>query len=87
MYACRPWSGTKPAVHELDTKTRRRFAKRCKELRLAAGLSQMGVARNSEFGLSHYQRIERGELDPKLSTLLRLADIYGVSLSELLEGL
>jgi transcriptional regulator with XRE-family HTH domain len=72
---------------ELDPKLRARFAKRCKTLRLAAGLSQMAVARHSDFGLSHYQRLERGDVDPKLSTLVRLAEIYGVTLSVLFEGL
>jgi transcriptional regulator with XRE-family HTH domain len=68
-------------------KVRRRFSKRCKELRRAAGLSQMAVARHSDFGLSHYQRIERGELDPKLSTLFRLAEVYGVTIVDLVTGL
>lgn len=47
----------------------------------------MWVARNSDIGLSHYQRLEQGDLDPRLSTLLRLAEVYGVTLSEMLDGL
>ncbi len=34
----------------------------------------------------NYQKIERGVLDPRLSTLRRLADAFDVSLSEFLEG-
>ena len=32
------------------------------------------------------QRIEYGQVDPKLSTLLTLADAFGVSVAELLRG-
>ena len=33
----------------------------------------------------HLQKIERGTLDPRLSTLKKLADAYGVTLSTLLK--
>jgi transcriptional regulator with XRE-family HTH domain len=46
----------------------------------------MDVVRNHEFSLSHLQKVERGVLDPRLSTLKKLADAYGVTLAELLEG-
>ncbi|MCA9666621.1 MAG: helix-turn-helix transcriptional regulator [Myxococcales bacterium] len=49
-------------------------------------MSQLDVVRHHEFSLSHLQKIERGVLDPKLSTLARLAQAYGVSLSDLLDG-
>ena len=63
-----------------------RFGKRCRELRRARGLSQLDMVRRFEFSLSHYQKIERGVLDPRLSTLVRLAECFQVSPSELLEG-
>jgi transcriptional regulator with XRE-family HTH domain len=44
------------------------------------------VRRHFEFSLSHYQKLERGVLDPRLSTLRKLAAAFGVPLSELLEG-
>jgi hypothetical protein len=37
--------------------------------------------------LSHYQKIERGDLDPRLMTLKKLAGCFDVTLSELLRGL
>jgi transcriptional regulator with XRE-family HTH domain len=39
------------------------------------------------FSLSHYQKIERGRLDPRLSTLCRLASAYGVSVTKLVDKL
>lgn len=70
----------------LETKLLRRFGKRCRELRHRAGLSQMDMVRQFEFSLSHYQKIERGGLDPRLSTLMKLAEAYDVAVSDLLKG-
>jgi transcriptional regulator with XRE-family HTH domain len=63
-----------------------RLGKRCRKLRQERRLSQLDMVRNFEFSLSHYQKIERGVLDPRLSTLARLAECFKVSLSELLKG-
>ena len=62
------------------------LGKRCRALRLRRGLSQLDMVRNFEWSLSHYQKIERGALDARLSTLLRLAECFRVSLSELVRG-
>lgn len=59
---------------------------RCKALRQGRGLSQMDIVRRFDFSLSHYQKIERGVLDPRLTTLRRLAECFGVSLSQMLKG-
>ncbi len=64
-----------------------RFGDRCRELRHQAGLSQLDMVREHGFSLSHYQKLERGVLDPRLSTLCKLADAYGVKLATLLEGI
>lgn len=45
----------------------------------------MDVVKNNEISLSHLQKIERGALDPRLGTLAKLAEAYGVSLSTLLK--
>lgn len=65
----------------------RRLGERCRKLRRRAGLSQLDLVRDHGFSLSHYQKIERGTLDARLSTLAKLADAFGVSLSELVRGL
>lgn len=65
----------------------KRLAKRCRALRKRRRLSQMDIVRHFDFSLSHYQKIERGALDPRLSTLKKLAECFKVTLSELLLGL
>jgi DNA-binding XRE family transcriptional regulator len=64
-----------------------RFGKRCKKLRHQAGLSQLDMVREHGFSLSHYQKIERGTLDPRLSTLVRIAKSFGISVSDLVNSL
>lgn len=63
-----------------------RLGKRIRQLRLANELSQMDMVRNFEFSLSHFQKQERGDLDPRLSTLRKLAKAFKVSVSELVAG-
>ncbi len=64
-----------------------RLGRRIREVRLAKGMSQMDLVRDFDWTLSHYQKIERGDLDPRLSTVVKLAESFGVSVSELLRGL
>jgi|GEM_PF-1246429 len=64
-----------------------RFGKKCRQVRHEHGLSQLDMVRYADFSLSHYQKIERGDLDPRLTTIKRLADAFGVSMAELLDGL
>jgi transcriptional regulator with XRE-family HTH domain len=64
-----------------------RFGKRCRKLRHQAGLSQLDMVRDHGFSLSHYQKIERGALDPRLSTIVKIAESFGVSISELVDSL
>ncbi len=66
---------------------RARLGRRCRQLRKDKGLSQMDMVRYADFSLSHYQKIERGDLDPRMSTLIRLARAFSVSLSELAKGI
>ena len=65
----------------------RRLGKRCRQLRKDRGLSQLDMVRDHGFSLSHYQKIERGALDARLSTLQRVAEAFGVDVSELLRGI
>lgn len=80
---------TSLACHPMtpDAKLLRRLGRRCRKLRHERGLSQLDMVREFDFSLSHYQKIERGDLDSRLSTLHRLATAFGVSLAELLHGL
>jgi transcriptional regulator with XRE-family HTH domain len=67
-----------------DLDLQQELGKRCRAMRQRKGLSLMDVVKNNELSLSHLQKIERGVLDPRISTLKKLAVAYGVSLSTLL---
>jgi transcriptional regulator with XRE-family HTH domain len=47
--------------------------------------SQEQVAHDAQLSLRHYQKIEAGAGDPRLSTLLRIAGALDARLSEILE--
>lgn len=64
-----------------------RFGRKCFALRRRRKLSQLDMVRWHGWDLSHYQKIEKGTIDVKLSTLGRLAEAFGVSLSALTRGL
>jgi transcriptional regulator with XRE-family HTH domain len=69
-----------------DEQLLQRLGKRCRQMRIDRGLSQLDMVRSHGFSLSHYQKIERGALDARLSTLHRVAEAFGVAVSELLKG-
>lgn len=62
-----------------------KFARRLRALRLDRGLSQMDMVRDHGWSLSHYQKLERGTLDPRLTTVFALAAAFDVEAGELLE--
>ena len=64
----------------------KKLGRRCRKLRHECELSQLDMVRKYGFSLSHYQKIERGDLDPRLSTLVKLAKAFRVPLTELLDG-
>lgn len=62
------------------------FGARCRQLRVQRKLTQLDMVRHHGYSLSHYQRIERGVQDVRITTMVRLARAFGVSLTELLDG-
>ena len=69
------------------TSLQTRLGRRVREVRTAKGRSQMDLVRRYDWTLSHYQKIERGVLDPRLSTLVKVAESFGLTVAELLEGI
>lgn len=59
------------------------LGKRLRELRTKFGWSQETVARKINTTLRTYCRYEAEGADPKISSLVKLADLYGVSLDYL----
>lgn len=52
-------------------------------LRNKRGILQKDLVRELEFNLHTYQRFEYGQQEPRMSTLIALADFYDISLDEL----
>lgn len=59
------------------------FAEHLQILRKQAGISQVALAKEIHISWRAYQTYERGEREPVMSTLIALADFYGISLDEL----
>jgi transcriptional regulator with XRE-family HTH domain len=55
-----------------------------RSIREAKGLTQEQAAEKLNMSPSAYGEIERGESDPKLSKLRKIADIFEIELSELI---
>jgi transcriptional regulator with XRE-family HTH domain len=63
------------------------FGATVRRLRDAAGWSQMQLGQRCDMDLSAISRLERGQRDPQLTTIVRIARAFGVSPSELLRDI
>ncbi len=59
------------------------FSERLVNLRKGKSLSQADAAHKFGVVVRAYQRYEYGEREPQLTTLIRIADFYGVTLDYL----
>ena len=59
------------------------FSENLRQLREKQGLKQKELAEELGISLRAYQYYERNEREPQLSTLIRIADYFDVSLDEL----
>ena len=59
------------------------FSQRLTALRKGQGLSQAAAAEGVNAAPRAYQNYEYGSAEPRLSTLIRIADFYGVTLEYL----
>ncbi len=66
---------------------RRQFAHNLRTLRTQAGLSQERLAFACQLHRTEISLLERGEREPRLSTLVRLAEGLGVRPAALLDGI
>lgn len=65
----------------------RAFGDRMRELRAREGISQDGLARETDIHPTSIGRLERGGREPKLTTILKLAHGLGVEPGELVDRL
>jgi len=61
------------------------ISQRLKQLRNIKGLSQKQVATEIGVDQGQYSRLESGKVEPTLSSLQKIADVFDISLSELLK--
>jgi len=59
------------------------FRTRLRQLRKAKNLSQGEISKELNIVQRSYRRYESGETEPTLSTVIKLADFFGVSLDYL----
>ncbi|MBD1383747.1 helix-turn-helix transcriptional regulator [Mucilaginibacter rigui] len=59
------------------------FGRRLRDLRISTGLSQEQLANEAEIPLSQVGRIERGEINPTLSSINVLAKALKIEIKEL----
>jgi transcriptional regulator with XRE-family HTH domain len=74
-------------LHEDPHRASRSFGNRMRELRVREGISQDGLAHSSGIHSTSIGRIERGGREPRLTTILRLAQGLGVEPGELVDEL
>ena len=61
------------------------MAKKIRALRLAAGMSQVTLAKRAAISRTHVRRIEKAEQEPTVSVIERIAKALGVKPGELFE--
>jgi transcriptional regulator with XRE-family HTH domain len=68
-----------------DKKLINAFGKHLRSVRAEHGLSQEDLANDADIPINQIGRIERGEINPSLSTLNSIASALKMSLSKLFE--
>jgi transcriptional regulator with XRE-family HTH domain len=65
----------------------KRFGKKLRTLRGAANLSQEELAELSGLHRNYIGGMERGERNPTITSLRKVSEAFGISLSKLFQGL
>ncbi len=68
-----------------DKKLLTQFGKHLRRVRIANGLSQEDLANDADIPINQIGRIERGEINPSLSTLNSIAKALQLKLNQLFE--
>lgn len=69
------------------TSPQQKLGKRLKELRIAKGWSQEKLGFETKLDRSYISGIERGERNPSLKSLHKLAKAFEMSVDQLLNGM
>ncbi|WP_431218706.1 helix-turn-helix domain-containing protein [Leifsonia xyli] len=63
------------------------FGRRVREARIALGMSQEDISNLADMHVTNYGRVERGEANSELHTIVRLATALNIDPGELMSGL
>lgn len=63
------------------------FGQRVRDARIALGMSQEDISNLADMHVTNYGRVERGEANSELHTIVRIATALNVDPSELMSGL
>ncbi|MBW8871072.1 MAG: helix-turn-helix transcriptional regulator [Leifsonia sp.] len=63
------------------------FGQRVRDARIALGMSQEDISNLADMHVTNYGRVERGEANSELHTIVRIATALDVDPGELLAGL
>lgn len=74
-------------TEELELRVREALGRRLRALRQDRGLNQDDFADELDLHRSHVGLLENGKLDPRLSTLTRVAARLGITPAQLLQDL
>lgn len=72
---------------EPQSSAARIFGERVRACRLGLGLSQEDMAHLAEIHWTNWGKIERGQSNPSLTTIVRVAGVLGVDPAELIGGI
>ncbi len=67
-----------------DAELQKKVANRIKELRIQRGMSQLEFAVALDYEKSNTSRLESGKVNPRITTLYKVASVLEISLQELL---
>lgn len=71
-------------AYYLTSKVKKKIGRKIKKGRLEKGLKQVDVAVDAGINSSYYSKIERGEVNPSLEKIYRIAKALNIKSSELI---
>lgn len=69
------------------TNTETTIGERLKNLRQRSGKKLINISDDTGLSVSYLSDIERGRTNPSLETCMKLAEVYGVTLAQLFQGI
>lgn len=71
-----------PYIHRMDTN--KQISDKFRKTRLKLGLTQIEFAKKADLNSNYYAKVERGEINPTLTTLKKIVKALGIKSSEVL---